>query len=300
MGKKLLIASLVVIDIGLVFWILAHNLSFPMFEPAGIVAQKEHQLFLTVVTLGLSVICTVVAITFFIIWKYRETNTKAAYAPESTGNKVVLFIWWLIPSVVIFILAVITWQSTHALDPYKPLASETPPLRIQVVALQWKWLFIYPEQHIASVNYVVFPEKTPITFELTSDAPMNSFWIPQLGGQLYAMSGMVTNYHLMADRTGEFAGSTAEISGEGFANMRFTAKSTTQDEFATWVEKTKQSPHILDRATYDKLEKPSDNEKVMFYASVDDTLYKEVVNRYMPANHAVSEHTMSDEHMMSE
>ncbi len=276
-----LIISLVIIDLCALAWITAHTFSFPLLNPAGIVAQKEYALLVLVFALGITVIGTVIVTTFIIVWRYRESNTKAVYKPDHVGSRSMLLLWWVLPSMIIFILAIITWQSTHALDPYKPLSSAVTPIRIQVVALQWKWLFIYPEQHIATVNVVAFPEKTPVTFELTADAPMNSFWIPRLGGQMYAMSGMVTKLHLMADKTGEFAGSTAEISGIGFADMKFTAHSLSDEEFARWVEKVKQSSFTLDHETYDILAKPSEKNKAAFYAPVSQNLYNDIVTKYM-------------------
>lgn len=292
----LLIISLIAADIALVVWVIAHSLHFQVLDPAGIIASREKRLFVSVLFIGLSVIGTVIASTFFIVWKYREENTKSTYTPETTGSKSMLLFWWILPTIIILFLAVITWQSTHALDPYQPLQTGDKPLRIQVVALQWKWLFIYPEENIATVNYIVFPEKTPLSFELTADAPMNSFWIPRLGGQIYAMSGMVTRTHLMADSVGEYKGSTAEISGTGFAGMKFIAKSVSDDDYTKWVEKVKASSSILDRSTYDTLAKPSEDTKATFYAPVERNLYNEIIMKYMAPNHSVSTHDrpMSD------
>ena len=164
---------------------------------------------------------------------------KAKHAPDWEHNYIAEYCWWGVPIVIIVILAVTTWKSSHDLNPFKPIESEKKPLAIQVVALHWKWLFIYPEQGIATVNFVQFPEKTPINFEITSDAPMNSFWIPQLGGQIYAMPAMRSKLHLIANEIGSFRGVSANISGKGFAGMTFTAKSSSEEDFDAWVQSGK-------------------------------------------------------------
>jgi cytochrome o ubiquinol oxidase subunit 2 len=182
------------------------------------------------VLLMLLVAVPLLVMAFTFAWKYRATNIpKQKHSPNWSGGKAKLI--FVLPAAVVAVLAVLIWKQSHVLDPYKPLQAKAQPITIQVVALQWKWLFIYPEQGIATVNFVEFPKATPVNFVLTADAPMNSFWIPQLGGQIYAMSGMATQTHLMADEVGEYAGSAAEISGAGFANMKFTAKSTTNEDF---------------------------------------------------------------------
>jgi cytochrome o ubiquinol oxidase subunit 2 len=166
-----------------------------------------------------------------------------------------------------------------------------------VIALDWKWLFIYPEQRIATVNYVAFPEKTPVNFQITADAPMNSFWIPQLGGQIYAMPGMSTKLHLMADRTGEFRGSSANISGEGFAGMTFTAKSDTSAGFDRWVKSIKQSPNQLSLGTYDQLAKPSQDNPPMYYSLKEHNLYDIVVMKFMEPIHGLASTDASSRHI---
>jgi len=182
---------------------------------------------------------------------------------------------------IILILAVLTWNSSHDLDPFKPIVSDKPPITIQVVALQWKWLFIYPQQNIASVNIIQFPNQTPINFEVTADAPMNSFWIPQLGGQIYAMPGMSTQLHLMADTEGTYRGSSANISGKGFAGMNFSAKSTSQADFDQWVALVHQTRNNLSLAKYNNLAKPSQNNPLSYYSSSQSGLYDRVVMKYM-------------------
>jgi len=224
----------------------------------------------------------VFSLLFGFAWKYRESNPKKAkYSPDLAGNRIAETIWWLIPSTIILVLAVVIWNSSHALDPFKPLNSSTPPVTIQVVALDWKWLFIYPQQGIASVNFMQIPRQTPIDFDITSDSVMNSFWIPQLGSQIYAMPGMSTQLHLLASTDGSFYGSSANISGDGFAGMNFIAKASSSGDFKQWVKSVKHSPDTLNQAAYDKLAKPSQNNPVAYYASGPSSLYYTIIDKYL-------------------
>jgi len=253
-----------------------------LFNSKGLVAVKERDLIITAVALMLALVLPVVAATFFIAYKFRASNNKSQYAPNWDHNLIFSVIWWMLPLLVILFIATLTWKSTHELDPAKPLVSSVPPLTIQVVALQWKWLFIYPEQNIATVNFVEFPQNTPVHFKLTADAPMNSFWIPQLGGQMYAMAGMETNLNLMAQEPGEFPGSAAEINGRGFSGMRFVAKSVSSADFNTWVQSVKQSPSALTADEYNKLAVPSESDGRSFYSSVGNNLYNQIIMKFMP------------------
>ena len=191
-------------------------------------------------------------------------------------------IWWAIPTAIIAALGIITWFSTHALDPYKPLASNVQPITIEVVALDWKWLFIYPEQNIATVNFVQFPKDTPINFKITGDSgAMNSFWIPQLAGQIYAMPGMNTKLHLMASEIGEYKGLSANYSGLGFSGMRFVAKASTQEEFDMWIDEVRYSPTTLTFEEYTLLAQKSKNNEASYYSAVDENLYGKIIMKYM-------------------
>lgn len=183
--------------------------------------------------------------------------------------------------IIVATIAAITWKATHHLDPYKPINSKVEPVKIQVVALRWKWLFIYPKQNIATINFVQFPKDTPVNFELTSDAPMNSFWIPSLSGQIYAMTGMSTKLHLVADKEGDYPGSAAEINGVGFSGMKFTARSSTKDQFDEWVAGVKRDGKALSAKSYEKLSLPSINESVAHYSSVESGLYNKIIMKYM-------------------
>jgi cytochrome o ubiquinol oxidase subunit 2 len=235
----------------------------------------------------------VFALTFYIAWKYRASNKKARYTPDWDHHTGIEALWWAIPLALITILSVITYKTSHELDPFRPIASDKKPLTVQVVALQWKWLFIYPEQNIASVNFVQFPEDRPVNFQITSDAPMNSFWIPQLGGQMYAMSGMNTKLHLIADEPGTFRGSSANISGEGFSDMVFSAKATSEAEFDEWVREVKEDTDYLDMSAYGELAEPDIPKEVLYYGSVERSLYDKVVDSYMPHSrgHDETHHT---------
>jgi cytochrome o ubiquinol oxidase subunit 2 len=264
---------------GVILFLGSSNIA--LLNPKGLVALKERNLIITAILLMALVILPFYIFTFVIAWKYRAGNTKTTELRR--GRKVIPeFVWWLIPSIVVVMLAAVTWQATHALDPKRPLASAARPITIQVVALNWKWLFIYPEQNMATVNFIEFPAETPLHFELTADAPMNSFWIPELGGQIYAMAGMTTQINLMADAPGEFPGSATEINGQGFAGMRFIAKATSQSEFDAWVASARNAARPLTSATYAALAKPSESNAVAYYSEVAPDLVRSILFKYAP------------------
>jgi cytochrome o ubiquinol oxidase subunit 2 len=261
-------------------WYFRHH-TVAVLDPKGPVGLQERHLIIITLLLSAIVVIPVFGLLAVFAWRYREGNTKARYSPNLDHNPIAEAIWWLVPSVLILVLGVIIWNSSHQLDPYRPLNSSVKPLTIQVVALDWKWLFIYPQQHIATVNFVQFPRQTPVNFEITADAPMNSFWIPQLGGQIYAMPGMSTQLHLLASIDGDFHGSSANISGEGFAGMAFTARASSAGDFKQWVASVKQSPDSLSQTAYDRLVAPSQNNPVTYYALDEASLYDNVILKYM-------------------
>jgi len=280
MAIMLFVAAVIVI--GLIVY--GHN--FSVLNPKGLIATKERSLIIYASFLMLIIVVPVYIMTFSIAWRYRASNEKAKYTPDWDHSRLAETAWWLIPSLLILVLSVVAWRSSHELDPFHALSSNNKPMTIQVVALQWKWLFIYPEQNIATVNYVEFPADTPINFEITSDAPMNSFWIPQLGGQIYAMTGMSTHLHLIANESGSYRGVSANISGEGFAGMKFTAKVSTEAEFMQWLQTIKMTPNQLDSKGYNILAEPSLNNPVIAYGSTQAGLYDSVVNKFMdPGSH---------------
>ncbi len=263
----------------LVVWYFKNN-SVAVLTPQGPIGQKERNLILLAVGLSLIVVIPVYVMLVSFAWKYRASNKNARYDPKFDHSRLVESIWWGVPLIIISILAVATWKSSNELDPFKPLASNVKPMTVQVVALQWKWLFIYPQQNFASVNLAEFPVNVPIDFEITADAPMNSFWIPKLGGQIYAMSGMSTHLHLMANRAGDYRGSSANISGEGFASMKFIARASSSGDFDNWVRQAQQSNSTLSLRSYTELAKPSKNGAVVYYSSVQNGLYNSIVTKF--------------------
>lgn len=287
---------------GLVVYL--HTQDVEVLAPRGPIAYQERKLIFFALALSLVVVIPVFVMTFFFAWKYRETNHKAVYKPEWDHNVKVETIWWGIPTVLIFILSIAAWNGSHTLDPYRTIASKNPQMTIQVIALDWKWLFIYPQQHIATINYVEIPNETPVDFQLTSDAPMNSFWIPQLGGQVYAMPGMSTELHLMANGTGTYNGLSANISGDGFADMTFKAHSTTSLSFSSWIKKVQSSKRILNDTTYNALVSPTTANAVTYYRYESTDLFENTVNKYnpmsMPASTMQTSPNVSDPTMTSQ
>ena len=211
--KQVLISSGIAVLILAILVFVSYGRDMPVLNTKGLIADQERDLILLTFGLGLLVVIPVFIMLFGIAWKYRASNTKAKYEPEFASHKGIEAIWWGIPCAIILLLGIITAISTHALDPYKPITSSVKAVEVQVISLNWKWLFIYPDQGIATVNYLNIPKDTPINFTITSDAPMNSFWIPALAGQVYSMTGMSTKLHVMANDVGTFNGASANISG---------------------------------------------------------------------------------------
>lgn len=251
-----------------------------VLNPRGLLAERERRLMITALILMLIVVIPVYIMTFAIAWRYRAGNTKAKYTPDWDRSLKAELTWWGVPLAIIAILAVITWQSSHQLDPYRPIDSNKKPLTVQVIALDWKWLFIYPEQKVASLNFMEMPVGRPVNFEITSDAPTNSFWIPQLGGQIYAIAGMKSELNLMADSPGTYNGLSANISGRGFAGMKFTVLASSDEGFNQWVAAAAGSAEKLNLTEYNRLAKPSQNNPVKYYALSEPALFTEVINKY--------------------
>ena len=265
--------------------IASKNASFDVLSPAGEIASRQKDLIVFTTALSLIVIVPVFWLLTVFAYKYRASNKKAKYQPELDGNPKLEFIWWAIPIIIIGVLSVVAFKTSHSLDPYKPLSSDKKPLTVQVVALDWKWLFIYPEQKVASVNELNIPANTPINFQITADAPMNSFWIPKLGGQIYAMAGMQTKLHLEAAKEGEYYGSSANLSGKGFAGMNFKTIATSEDNFQAWVSKAHSLGLSLDTQTYQQLAEPSENNPVTIYNLKQPSLYNDIIMSYMAPEH---------------
>lgn len=283
MKKKIKIALLVLFFVAafalFLFYVFTHDMA--VMNPKGMIGIKERDLIITASLLMLIVVIPVLILTFIFAWKYRASNGKSTHAPDWEHNYIAEFCWWGVPLVIIIILAIITYRSSHELNPFKAIETPNKTLKIQVVALQWKWLFIYPEQGIATVNYAQFPEKTAIYFEISADAPMNSFWIPQLGGQIYAMPGMRSKLYLVADEIGTYRGVSANISGTGFAGMTFNAKATSQGDFDNWVSSVKSSAPPLTMDKYNQLVMPSENNPVATYTLSGTDLFDRILMKYM-------------------
>lgn len=261
--------------------ILKFKENIAVLFPKGIIALEERNLLFIIQVIMLLVVIPVYILTFIFSWKYNAQNPKGIYDPDLIDNKIAEVIWWGLPLILTVFIGWLTWVKTYELDPYKPLESDKKPMTIQVVALQWKWLFLYPEEKIASVNFLQFPTHVPIHFEITADAPMNSFWIPHLGGQIYAMPSMKTELHLIADNAGDFRGSSANLSGEGFAGMHFIARASSEEEYHQWVESAKKASSSLSWTEYDQLAAPSQNNKVELFQLKDESLFNQVVMKYM-------------------
>lgn len=248
-----------------------------ILNPKGIIGLEQRNLLLIIQAIMLLVVIPVYIFTFIFSWKYSAQNENANYDPDLVDNRIAEYFWWGIPTVLTIVIGVLTYIKTAELDPYKPIVNGKKEMTIQVVALQWKWLFIYPEEQVASINFFQFPVGTPVRFEITADAPMNSFWIPQLGGQIYAMPGMKTLLHLVADEAGSYRGSSANLSGEGFAGMVFTAKASTDEEFQSWIAQAKASGKQI---AYQELAKPSKAHPVEIYQS-ELGLFDQILKKYM-------------------
>ncbi len=253
----------------------------PVLQPAGPIAAGEKQLLIIAFLLMLLVVIPVLVMTFAIAWRYRESNKKATFSPNWDRSRAAETTWWLIPSVLIAILAVMTWHSSYKYDPYRPIASTHKALNVQVVALNWHWLFIYPEQKMASIDKMYLPVNTPVKFDITADAPMNSFWIPQLGGQIYAMPGMSTQLNLMADRMGVFNGSSANLSGRGFSDMRFKAIATNEAQFNNWTKVASVGLPLSYKQYTAVAALGRRDVEIKTYGKPDADLYDRIINKYM-------------------
>lgn len=285
------------IGLGLLISALLNGVDVALFNPKGVIAGEQLNLIIVSVALMLIIAVPTLIILYFFAWKYRESNATATYDAQTRHGKFFVFSIWAVPSIFMLMLALIMLPATHRLEPKKTIAADAKPITIQVVAMRWKWLFIYPEQKIATVNFVQIPVDTPVQFDLTADeAPMSSFWIPHLGGQLYAMTGHVNRLNLMAEEFGDYPGSSAEINGAGFAGMKFTARASSKTDFDLWAQEMGQSSDVLDAAEYEKLLKPSQNNPAAFYASYQPDLYAKLLMKYQgshdhqPAKYEGGEH----------
>lgn len=264
-----------------------------VLSPSGDIAMQQRDLIYISVALMLIVIVPVMCLTVLFAWRYRASNTNAKYAPDWHHSTLIELVIWSVPLLIIIALGAITWVSTHKLDPYRPLdrisanqpvPADVRPLVIEVVALDWKWLFLYPEYNIATVNELAAPVDRPIQFKLTSSTVMNSFYIPALAGQIYTMAGMQTQLHAVINKPGTYNGFSSNYSGPGFSWMKFQFHGLDEAGFGQWVERVRGSSQTLDRVSYLQLEAPSEREPVRYYGKVSDGLFGAILNRCVEPN----------------
>ncbi len=267
--------------LGILVALLLRGTDIALIHPQGQIASQQLKLMIFSTVILLEIAIPTLILLYFFAWKYRETNQKASYDPQGHHGKLVVFGIWAVPTFFMLVLASVMWPAAHKLAPQKAITSDAKPLTVQVVAMRWKWLFIYPEQKIATVNFVQLPVGTPVKFELTADeTPMSSFWIPHLGGQIYAMTGHLNGLNLMADTPGDYRGSSAEINGEGFAGMKFTARASSMEAFNQWVQGAKQSTDVLDSTGYAKLLKPSQDNPAKVFSAAEPDLFNSLIKKY--------------------
>ncbi|MFA6154766.1 ubiquinol oxidase subunit II [Mesorhizobium sp.] len=259
-----------------------------VLDPQGPVALAERTMLFNATAIMLAVILPVIALTLVTAWWFRAGNARARYLPDWDYSGRIELVVWAIPTLVIMFLGGIAWIGSHQVDPYAPLVSEGQPLDVEVVSLDWKWLFIYPEQSVASVGRLTVPAGRPIRFRLTSASVMNSFLVPQLGSQIYTMAGMVTRLSLLADKPGRYPGLSAQFSGSGFSDMRFEVEAVPGPEFDDWVARTRAGPDALDQAAYAALAQPGTSNAQRAFASVPPGLFDAIVggDGVMPASAA--------------
>jgi cytochrome o ubiquinol oxidase subunit 2 len=266
--------------------ILVASCSEGPLNPQGPVAKAERLILLDATAIMLAVIVPVILLTFCFAWWFRSGNLRARYRPEWEYSGRIEMIIWAIPALVIFFLGGIAWIGAHDLDPPARLKSAVPPLEVEVVSVDWRWIFIYPQQGIASVDRLTVPAGVPLHFRLTSTSVMNSFFVPQLGSQIYTMAGMTTQLNLMADQAGTFPGLSAQFSGDGFSDMRFEVVAVSPEAFQSWVDSTHAAGGVLDRSTFDQLAQPSHEHAVVTYGEVTHGLFASIANGPMHMTHS--------------
>ncbi len=250
-----------------------------VLNPKGPIAAAERGLMIDAFIVMMVVVVPVIFMALFFALRYRSGH-KRPYEPKWDYSAKIDAIVWLIPALIVIAVAVLVWRSTHKLDPYRAIASPVPPLEVQVVAQDWKWLFIYPEQGVASVNQLAIPVGRPVSLRITSDTVMNSFYVPALAGQIYAMAGMQTRLQMLADTPGKFVGRNSQYSGGGFSDQFFEVVATSPADFDAWVARTRQAPARLDAATYAKLAERSRLNPVTLYSGVEPRLFESIIEKY--------------------
>jgi len=249
-----------------------------VLDPKGPIAAAERLILFNSLGIMLAIVIPTILATIAVAFWFRASNSRAAYLPDFEYSGRLELLVWSIPAMTVLLVGGVAWVGAHDLDPRKPISSSATPVTVQVVSLDWKWLFIYPEQGIASVSKLVVPVGTPISFELTSSSVMNSFFVPQLGSQIYTMSGMVTRLQLQADHAGTYPGLSAMFSGDGFSDMRFTVDAVESDGFARWVREAREMGPVLNAQSYADLTKPTQAVAPFTYRSVTADLFSGIVN----------------------
>jgi cytochrome o ubiquinol oxidase subunit 2 len=249
-----------------------------VLDPKGPIAFAERQILFNATGIMLAIVIPVVIATLGVAFWFRASNKRAHYRPDFTYSGRLEMLVWSIPLMTVLLVGSVAWIGAYDLDPPKPINSSTKALKIQVVSLDWKWLFIYPEHGVASVNRLTIPVGTPVSFELTSSGVMNSFFVPQLAGQIYTMAGMVTRLNLRADYSGSYRGMSANFSGDGFADMYFYVDAVAPDNFAQWVASTRSAGPVLDTDAYASLVKPSKAVAPFTYRSIADGLFANILS----------------------
>lgn len=252
-----------------------------ILDSKGPVGQSESQLIIIAFALMLIVVLPVFVMVVWFSVRYRKENTKATYAPEWSHSKAMEWIIWIVPIIIIAILAYLTWTSTHELDPYKPIASEKKALEVEVISTDWNWVFIYPEYNVATVNELAIEAGRPVSFKLTSSTVMTSFFIPELGSQIYVMAGMQTKLNLLTDHPGVYRGLNIEYSGNGYETMYFDVLAKNTQDFTTWINQTKLSTDTLSMEAFNEINKPHTNHPVTHMVLKETKLFHEVMAPYM-------------------
>ena len=255
-----------------------------VLDPRGPIAFAERQILFNSLGIMLAIVIPTIVATLGVAFWFRSSNRRAVYLPDFEYSGRLELLVWSIPAMTVLLVGGVAWVGAHDLDPHKPISSAVKPLTVQVVSLDCKWLFIYPEQGIASVNHLTVPVGTPVSFELTSSSVMNSFFVPQLGSQIYTMSGMVTRLQLQADHPGSYPGLSANFSGEGFADMGFKVNAVPAAQFAQWVTAARNSGPALDATSYADLAKPSRALAPFTYRSVASGLFQQILSSPLPTS----------------
>ncbi len=268
--------------LAVLFGLLIKQGNLQLLEPAGYIANIQSHIFWVALILAGIIGTSIILSFFYVISRYSEHKHRD-YRPHWNASKKAVALAWGVPILAMAVLSVFVWDTAHMVDPYKTISGNADPMTIQVVALQWKWLFIYPKEHIATINQLELPAGTPVSLELTADAPMNSFWIPRLSGQIYAMTGMVTQLHIRADKVGTYMGSPAEMSGAEFAGMDFTVNVVSRVDYQAWTGRAgkTEASNPLDYAGFLQLAKPSGYLRPAMYRVTDSHLFDRVVLQYM-------------------